>query len=310
MVKFPQLTAPELIKRLSPPTGKIRLVLDTDTYNEIDDQFAVVHALLSRDKLNVESIHAAPFFNSRSKNPADGMEKSYQEILSLLTQLDVEPSGLVCRGSTTYLDDMDTPEKSEATDNLIKQAMIPGAPNPLYVVAIGAITNVAAAILLEPAIIEKIVVVWLGGHAHYWPNTSEFNLRQDVNAAKLIFDCGVPLVQIPCVGVADHLTTTVPEVERYIQGQGEIGNYLAKIFKNYNNKDHLGWSKVIWDLSATAYVVNPDWIPTHLVHSPVLTNQFTWSVDTSRHMIRIARSVSRDKVFGDFFTKLKLHTQS
>ena len=45
MVKFPKLTTPELIKRQTPPTGKVRLVLDTDTYNEIDDQFAVVHAL-------------------------------------------------------------------------------------------------------------------------------------------------------------------------------------------------------------------------------------------------------------------------
>ena len=183
--------------------------------------------------------------------------------------------------------------------------MISDEDDPLYVVAIGAITNVAAAILLEPAIIEKIVVVWLGGHAHYWPNTSEFNLRQDINASKLIFDCGVPLIQIPCAGVAYRLTTTVPEVERYIQGQGEIGNYLAEIFKNYH-KDHFGWSKVIWDLSATAYVINPNWISTYLTHSPILTDQFTWSVDTSRHMIRVARSVSRDRVFSDLFTKLKL----
>tara|TARA_B100000470_G_C19783402_1_gene388738 strand:+ start:170 stop:1099 length:930 start_codon:yes stop_codon:yes gene_type:complete len=305
MVKFPQLTTSELIKRLDPPTRKVRLVLDTDTYNEIDDQFAVVHALLSPDILSLESIHAAPFFNSRSKSPADGMEKSYQEILRLLTQLQVESNGLVYRGSTAYINNIDNPEKSEATDKLIKEAMISDEDDPLYVVAIGAITNVAAAILLEPAIIEKIVVVWLGGHAHYWPNTSEFNLRQDINASKLIFDCGVPLIQIPCAGVADHLTTTVPEVERYIQGQGEIGNYLAEIFKNYH-KDHFGWSKVIWDLSATAYVINPNWISTHLTHSPILTDQFTWSVDTSRHMIRVARSVSRDRVFSDLFTKLKL----
>ena len=103
MVKFPKLTTPELIKRLTPPTGKVRLVLDTDTYNEIDDQFAVVHALLSPDILSLESIHAAPFFNPRSKSPADGMEKSYQEILRLLTQLQVESNGLVYRGSTTYI---------------------------------------------------------------------------------------------------------------------------------------------------------------------------------------------------------------
>ena len=42
------------------------MVLDTDTYNEIDDQFAVVHALLSPEHLNVEALYAAPFHNNRS----------------------------------------------------------------------------------------------------------------------------------------------------------------------------------------------------------------------------------------------------
>ena len=42
------------LARLDPPTGKVSMVLDTDTYNEIDDQFAVVHALLSPDQLGPE----------------------------------------------------------------------------------------------------------------------------------------------------------------------------------------------------------------------------------------------------------------
>ena len=65
-------------------SGKVRMVLDTDTYNEIDDQFAIVYALSSSDRLDVEAIYAAPFLSSRSKSTKDGMEKSYQEILKLL----------------------------------------------------------------------------------------------------------------------------------------------------------------------------------------------------------------------------------
>ena len=64
----------------------------------------------------------------------------------------------------------------------------------LYVVAIGALTNIASAILIEPKIIEKIVVVWLGGTALHWPHAVEFNLAGDVLAARLVFDCGVPLI--------------------------------------------------------------------------------------------------------------------
>ena len=77
-------------RRLQPPgDGCVRMVLDTDTYNEIDDQFALVHALLSPERLKVEAIYAAPFHNDRSTGPGDGMEKSFEEILRLLARLDV-----------------------------------------------------------------------------------------------------------------------------------------------------------------------------------------------------------------------------
>ena len=60
---FPQLSEQDRISRLGAPAGKVRMVLDTDTYNEIDDQFALTYALLSPDKLSVEAIYAAPFHN-------------------------------------------------------------------------------------------------------------------------------------------------------------------------------------------------------------------------------------------------------
>lgn len=78
----------ELIKKLECPKGKIDVVLDTDTYNEIDDQFALAYMIKSDDKLNVKAIYAAPFFNEKSTGLADGMEKSYHEILKVLNLLD------------------------------------------------------------------------------------------------------------------------------------------------------------------------------------------------------------------------------
>ena len=58
-----------LIRRLQKPAGKIDVVLDTDTYNEIDDQFALSYMVKSDDKLNVKAIYAAPFFNEKSVSP-------------------------------------------------------------------------------------------------------------------------------------------------------------------------------------------------------------------------------------------------
>ena len=292
------------LARLQPPAGKVRIVLDTDTYNEVDDQFALVYALLSPDKIQMDAIYAAPYFNDRSSGPADGMEKSYEEILRLLKLMKISPDGWVYRGSTGYLDAGLKPQESDAARNLIERALASPIDDPLYVVAIGAITNVASAILMEPQIIERIVLVWLGGHALYWPHTREFNLVQDVPAARVVFDCGVPLVHIPCFGVTTHLHTTIPELEAHVSGHSALGDYLVDIVKGYHD-DHLGWSKVIWDVATIAYLIDASWTPTDLVHSPVLTDQVTWSVDHSRHFIRSANYIHRDPIFRDLFTKLK-----
>ena len=174
---------------------------------------------------------------------------------------------------------------------------------PLYVVPIGAITNVASAILMEPEIITRIVVVWLGGNAMHWPNTREFNLWQDPQASRVILDSGVPFVQLPCMGVVSHLHTTIAEIERYVQGQGAIGDYLAETVKSYH-QDHFAWSKVIWDISAIAYLMDESMTPSNLVHSPILTDQGTWSFDSSRHLIRSAYHINRDAIFRDVFSKL------
>lgn len=173
----------------------------------------------------------------------------------------------------------------------------------MYVVAIGAITNVASAILMAPEIIEKIVVVWLGGNALYWPNNGEFNLIQDVPAAKVLFDCGVPLVQVPCMNVSSHLMTSLPELERHIEGKSPIGGYLTQIFRECTD-NHYGYSRTIWDISAIAYLVNPEWVPANVIHSPILTDQATWSMDNSRHFIKTAYHVERDRIFKDLFDKV------
>lgn len=282
------------------------MVLDTDTYNEIDDQFALVYALQSSDRLQVEAIYAAPFHNDRSSGPGDGMEKSYEEIVRLLNILGRPVDGFVYKGATDFLADIDRPVPSKATDDLIERALAAPMDDPLYVVAIGAFTNVATAILLEPGIIDRIVVVWLGGHALHCPNTNEFNLRQDLRASKLAFDSGVPLIQIPCQGVTSHLHTTVPEIEQFVEGSSPVGDYLAGIFKAYHT-DPFGWSKPLWDVAAIAYLINPKWVPTRLIPSPILNDDMTWSTEPreDRSQIRQAWFVHRDPIFRDLFTKIK-----
>lgn len=300
---FPTISEAQRIDMLKHPGKKpVRMVLDTDTYNEIDDQFALVYALISPE-LDVKAVYAAPFKNKRSSGPREGMEKSYEEILRILDKLDKSPDGFAFKGSTGYLTDIKNPEKSPAAMDLINRASKSSPEDPLYVVAVGAITNVSNAILIDPTIINKIVIVWLGGNGHHWPHQREFNFMQDLKASRIIFDCGAPFVQLACTPVVTHFATTVPEMERYVGGRGPIGDYLLKIFKDYR-KDHFGWSKVLWDMTAIAWLIDGRWLPSDLVHSPIVTDNYTFSFDESRHLIRTVKFVNRDPIFRDFFTKL------
>ena len=134
-------------------------------------------------------------------------------------------------------------------------------------------------------------------------------MKQDVLASRLIFDCGVPLVHIPCAGVTTHLHTTVPEMEANVKGKGTIGDFLFEMFCNYEENNHRAWSKVIWDIATIAYLIDESWVPTEIVHSPIVTDQVTWSFDNSRHLIRSANMINRDPIFNDLFKKLALHAK-
>lgn len=300
---FPGLTETFRLNQLNPPSGKIRMVLDTDTYNEIDDQFALAYACLSDDKISLEAVYAAPFHNKRSDSPSDGMKKSYDEIHRLLTFLGKESDGLAFRGSENYLQDINKPHRSDAALDLVNKALASSPDDPLYVVPIGCITNIASAILIEPKIIENIVVVWLGGNGLDWPHQREFNLMQDVLAAQVVFNSGVPLVVMPCRPVVSHLHTTLPELRHYLEGKNELSDYLYNIVAEYSGGQE-AWSKVIWDVVPIAWLINSKWVHTQLVHSPLLTDQVTFSTDRSRHFIRMANDLNRDAIFRDLFSKL------
>lgn len=249
------MTTEQRRKKLRPPQPGAHVVLDTDTYNEIDDQFALSWLMLSPE-LETKALYAAPFYNDNSTGPEDGMRKSYEEIHKLLGLLGREAP--VFLGSPRYLTDERTPVPSPAAEDLARRAAGYSPENPLYVAAIGAITNVASALLLDPSIAENLVVVWLGGNARHWPDNREFNLVQDIAAARVVMGSGVPFIQLPCAGVVDRLSTTRPELEHWLKGKNPLASYLAEntIQAAESYGKGTAWSRVIWDVSAIAWLLD------------------------------------------------------
>ena len=328
--------------RMTVPTGRIRLVIDSDAKNEIDDQFAIAWALRSTDRFDVEAVYAVPFshnvFDRNLKRPESdvqelpdvGMEQSYQEICKLYRLLGLDPEGRVFRGATRYIPEDRSPVDSEAVQDLIRRGM--SSDEPLYVAAIGAATNVASALMMEPRLVDHLVVVWLGGQPPYFTHGSEFNMAQDIRAAQHLFNCGVPMIWVPCMGVASLLSFSDDEARCKLLGKSAIGSYLTEIilgqftglkkaldraakhrtvqlkgredqpesyFAQFETK-HVAWSRTVWDVSTIAYLKNPGWTQSMLIPAPVLNDDCTYgAVDPKRHSIRVVTYCQRDLIFGD-----------
>ncbi|MYD10496.1 MAG: hypothetical protein F4X02_10695 [Chloroflexi bacterium] len=367
--QFPKLSRAQYERMLRPPAGRIRCVIDTDTRNEIDDQFALAWALLSQDKLDIAGIYAAPYsFRRRwetlraaarvKENPAGaseadaallaehraqlerleqigvdvhdrdaidpqgvtlvepgrGMELSYEEILLVAEKMGIDCSDKVFRGSDRYLDSYDEPVASAAATHLIETARAASADSPLYVLAIGAVTNVASALLLAPEISERIVVVWTAGYPTTVTNITQpsFNMEQDMLASQLLFDSGVPLVYLPGFHVGVQLGLSLPEMEAWVKGRGAIGDYLYWLYTHNPHfplnglTDHFARSWIIWDLINFAWLLEPDWVPSRLIDAPYLSGDTRWYRQAApRHVIREALDINRDAIYRDFFRKLE-----
>ncbi len=287
------------------PKGPVDLVIDSDTYNEIDDQFAIAYAIHAPEKIRVKALYAAPFTNERSEGPADGMEKSYREIQKLLSLAGKEGLYPVFRGSDRYLPDEYTPVFSDAATDLVRRAEDYTPENPLYVVSIGAITNIASALLQHPEIADRIVVIWLGGNALHWPDNMEFNCKQDVAAARIVLNSDVPLVLLPCMGVVSAFTTTGPELEHWLRGKNALCDYLVEHTVEAAEEYASGkvWSRVIWDVTAVGWLLNDGnrLMLDKPVPRPLPEYDHHYSQDPSRTLCRMVYHIHRDALFADLF---------
>lgn len=327
------LSPTQRAERLQAPLGPVKVVIDADLTNEIDDEFAVVWALSSPASIEVEAIYAAPHAlwpglidtgTSRldkrlllqrlaelgldlttlpATDPADGMQAAYDEALAI-TALLGHPAP-VFRGAPAYLPSATGVVESDAVSDLITRAREP-RDGPLYVVCLGAPTNVASALNAAPDLVERIVVVWTAAYPSFWPYpNASFNLAQDVHASRVVFESGVPLVYVPGFYVGEELRVTLPEMAEHVQGRGVAGPFLYDL---YANRLQLGTgearSKVLWDLAAFAWLVDSSWLDTRLVPTPSLHEDLRWAHELGSPWMREAHDLDRDGLLSDFYEKL------
>lgn len=325
-------------KRLElPPRGKIlRAVIDSDAFNETDDLYAIAWALLSRERFRVEAIYGEPFLNFRCDGIADAAEKSRREILALLKTFTHPVDCPVFLGACSTYTATRQPVLSPAVEDLLYRAsQVELEGEPLYVITLGPLTSVASALMTDPSIIEKIVVVWMGYglEEEKWRVPMCPNTMVDVEAARYVLNSGVPLIQIPGAPVSSHLITTIHDLEYYLSHRNQLCDFLLDRYWKWQKswaKDQYAWSKSLWDVGAVAALMDPDWSRSLMVRCPSIPKGFGIYDDPNapeylrgdkryprefeetrdvppqqpRHQARVVYSFQRNPIFVDLYHKL------
>ena len=259
---------------------KINVILDTDTYNECDDQFALAYLLKSQERFNIEAITVAPYHHDNNISIIEGNEKSYNEIIKICKYLNFDTTNKVYKGSEDYLQN-NYNETTKAVEKIIEIAL---KNEKTYILSIGAITNIAIAILKEPKIIDRIEIIWLGGNSLLQNKNDEFNFRQDIKAVKTIFESNAKLTIIPCKNVASNLITSIYELEHFLKGKNELCDYLCQRF--YNDGVHgIQERRVIWDISLIAYMLNKSWFMSEEISCPRIREDSSYELTNNNHKI-------------------------
>lgn len=284
-----------------------KVILDTDMANEVDDIFALSYLLGSLEGVKLEAITIAPFSDSPYTKTAcleEGTELSCQLTEKILALAGKEEYKSVIRpGAVEYF------RQGSSSNEAVEKIIEVGLKNEkTTILAIGAITNVALAILREPRIREHIEVIWLGCDSIMYSQSEEYNFRQDIDAVRMVYESGINLTVVPARNVASNLVTTTYELKHYLGGT-VLGDYLVSCLEDFKQKvckpeEHIGYSKVLWDLGVIAYIVNPNWFVVKEISCPRFLDDGTIIYTEGRHTVRYVVDLFRNPIMKDFFEKV------
>ncbi len=235
------------------------VVLSADVGNEIDDQWAVAYLVASPEfnVLGFISAHAPPLVPPAAETSARIIEDVVRERLGLGDQA---PPIVV--GAHQALSAEGEAQDSAGARFLIETSKNYSASQRLTVLAIGAATDVASAVMLDPSIVDRIELVAMGLKNR---NTGgqEFNLMNDIKAWQVLFDSALPITIGTFDVCAQNLGLTLEQAEQLIGDVGPVGAWLWLEFEYFYYRvvlnlpflgaDNNRW--VIWDTIVVAHLL-------------------------------------------------------
>jgi inosine-uridine nucleoside N-ribohydrolase len=275
---------------------KTKVIIDADTGNEVDDLYAISRALIAPE-LEVIGLNSTQWQYSHwaVENTLEESHKINVEILAYLRMEDIpHPRGAQSR---IYDWGQDVAQHSAAAYFIIKEAHKASSSEKLNIIALGALTNVASALLIDPSIADKIVLYWLGSSYNfekgYW-NKIDFNYLMDPHALNVVLDNENLELHITPGNVAVKMKMNREIAAKHLKDKDDLRGFLYKRWVN-----HMGGGyndRIIWDLVAIHALLNPDWLKEIEVQTPP---------ENTQRKIFMTREINSDKMEDDFWESMK-----
>ncbi len=303
-----------------PASQKIRVILDTDANNELDDQHAIAYLLFNGDVFDVEGITV-----NRTR-AGGGIDQHVAEAKRVVRLCGLESQIDVYSGADGSFEEirpqLDSPDfdGAEAVDFIIERALADD-DRPLVLLPVGKLTNIALALAKEPAIAANVRVVWLGSN---YPEGGEYNKVNDPPSMNYLLDADVPfeiaIVRYGKPSGTDAVRATLEEVREKMPGKGpqvsppvpgrhggefsNFGDYSVSLFENirlYGDPP----SRALFDMAAVAIVKEPSWAEPTEMPAPIFHDgQWTDRPDNPRTII-LWENFDRDAIMGDFYDRME-----
>ncbi len=291
-----------------PEQKRVRVILDADAKNEADDQYAIVHALLT-PKFDVKGLIGAHY---GSRQYADSMNRSYEECRKLVSMLKKTQEVPVYRGASEAVKDEGCFEYSEGAKAIVEECMAEDE-RPLFVAFTGPITDLACAWLAHPEIAGRMTAIWIGGGA-YPDGGLEFNLSNDVKAANIVFQSDIDLWQVP-VNVYSKMMVSLTELEMKVAGCGEVGDYLFRQLVEFNDSlaEQLYWptgeSWCLGDSPVVGLMMDQMHFLAGEQEAPAVDQDLRYHFSGGGRKIRVYHDINDRFILEDFYAKIKKYAR-
>lgn len=277
----------------------MRVIVDADTANEIDDLYAIVRALVAPE-FRVEGVTSAHF--TRSTKPNDTVHRSQALNEQLLDSMGLLDSISHPVGGDRSMTSPESPVDSPAARLIIERAHAGGPDNKLIVIALGACTNLASALVLDPAIESKVVFAFIDGdfkNRRWGPGI--FNWKNDIHAVKAIFESGVEYVHMPARSVSVEMVFLKKDVDAHMRGKGAVWDMLVDRWETFPRTAR-SEKKVMWDVALIEALIRPELATPLIVGAPIIHNaESVEQFPGNPRQVKVFEAINADGMNRDFW---------